>query len=446
MSLRILLVTVGVLLELTVSVRAHKPDPVDARLHDYLKSHGITRLDPGPRHSPVKVQLGRLLYFDKVLSGNRDTACATCHHPSLFTDDGLCLSIGTGGTGLGPQRIKGSSRPFVARNATDVFNRGSREWTTMFWDTRVAQVPGGSFATPAHAQLPSGLESVLAAQAMFPVTGHDEMRGFFGDPGNEIAVLPDSDFQGIWSAVMNRILSIPAYRRLFARAYPGVPQSKLGFQHAANAIAAFESQAFTRLDSPWDRYLAGDLQALDRSAKRGAVIFYGSAGCARCHSGNLLTDQKAHNLAIPQLGPGKPPSTPLDFGLENVTNNAADRFRFRTPPLRNVEATGPWMHNGAYTTLQGAVSHHLNPVSALMSFDLSQLPGNMSTTVRTDPITVHGLIEDLDPLVSQPLELSSREFSDVMSFLRSLTSPSLHQLNQVIPDRVPSGLPVDRLD
>jgi cytochrome c peroxidase len=429
---------------LTATARAQRPGQLDHALRKLLREQGIKRLDPGPRPSPAKVRLGQLLFFDKVLSGNRDTACATCHHPSFVTDDALSLSIGTGGTGLGPSRIKGATRAFVARNATDLFNRGASEWTTMFWDIRVAD-GAGSFATPAKGQLPPGLDSVLAAQAMFPVTGRDEMRGDLGDPNNELAAIDDSDFTGMWTALMARIRAIPAYTGLFADAYPGVPASRLGFQHAANAIAAFESAAYTRLDSPWDRYVAGVNWALDVPAKRGALLFLGRAGCVQCHSGNLLTDQRGHNIAIPQLGPGKPPSTPLDFGCGNITGAPADRFTFRTPPLRNVAVTGPWMHNGAYTSLAGAVVHHLDPATALLNYDPSQLSPDLSSTVRNDPATTAAVLATLDPLVQKPLSLSEQDLEDLMEFLGALTSPTLESLPLEIPDQVPSGLPVDRL-
>jgi cytochrome c peroxidase len=431
---------------LTANARGEEKSPLDRTLRAWLNAQGVTPLDPGPRPSAAKLRLGQLLFFDKLLSGNRDTACATCHHPSFFTDDALSLSIGTGGTGLGPTRVKGATRPFVARNATDVFNRGSLEWTTMFWDMRVSGTSNtGRYATPAGALLPSGLESVLAAQAMFPVTGRDEMRGMVGDLNNELAALADTDFQGMWSAEMARILAIPAYQRLFADAYPRVPASDLGFQHAANAIAAFESAAFTRLDSPWDRYVAGDNRALNTPAKRGALLFYGRAGCVRCHSGKLFTDQKAHNIAVPQFGPGKAPSTPLDFGHGNITGNSSDRFTFRTPPLRNVVVTGPWMHNGAYTTLGGALIHHLSPADALVNYDVSQLSPELQPTVRNDPATTAAVLATLDPLVQKPLVLSDRDLDELMTFLGALTSPSLGLLPLVIPDEVPSGLPVDRL-
>ena len=171
----------------------------------------------------------------------------------------------------------------------------------MFWDSRVSVIAGTRFNSPARGQLPSGLDSVLAAQAMFPITSRDEMRGHVGEEDifgneNELALVDDADFRGIWSAIMQRLLAIPEYVDLFQAAYPDVATEDLGFQHAANAIAAFEIDAFTLTDSPYDRYIRGNGDALSESAQRGAMLFFGKAGCANCHSGNLLTDQQHHNI------------------------------------------------------------------------------------------------------------------------------------------------------
>jgi cytochrome c peroxidase len=250
---------------------------LDAQLQAVLEEAGITGLDAGPQPSPEMVKLGEALFFDKELSGNRDISCATCHHPLLHSADGLSLPVGTGGVGLGPSRVLGTDRGFIPRNATDVFNRGAAEWQSMFWDSRVIGSPERGFTSPAGDQLPEALDNVLAAQAMFPVTSRDEMRGQLEETdvmgrSNELASIPDDDFQGIWRALIERLLNNPEYETLFARAYPGVAEEDLGFEHAANAIAAYEIVTFTFLDAPWDRYVAGEHAALSDEAKRGARI------------------------------------------------------------------------------------------------------------------------------------------------------------------------------
>ena len=146
---------------------------LDQELRAVIRESGISPLDPKPSPEPAKVALGQVLFFDKELSGNRDVSCATCHHPRFSTADGISLSIGASGMGLGPKRTLGSGREFIARSATDLFNRSSPEWTTMFWDNRVNGTPEIGFHSPAVGQLPPGLDSILAAQALFPVTHED---------------------------------------------------------------------------------------------------------------------------------------------------------------------------------------------------------------------------------------------------------------------------------
>ena len=419
----------------------------DQQLRAAMRTAEITPLDPGPQPAAAKVALGRALMFDKELSGNRDISCATCHHPLMHTADGLSVSMGTGCSGLGPTRTLGAGRSLVPRNAPEVFNRGASLWTTMFWDMRASGSAATGFTSPAHDALAPGLDNVLAVQAMFPVTSRDEMRGkaddtdIFGQP-NEVALLADSDFTGIWVALTQRLLGIPGYVALFSDAYPDIPTEELGFQHAANALAAFEIDAWTLLDSPWDHYVAGDDSALSQSAKRGALLFFGNAGCVRCHTGNLLTDQQAHDIAVPQVGPGKGAEAPLDFGRGRETGNVADRYKFRTPPLRNVAITGPWMHDGAYTTLEGAVRHVLDPATALRHYDVSQLAPDMQSTFQGGEQTLSAILANLDPLVATPPRLSDDEVNDILTFLEALTDPAAADLGRDVPDSVPSGLPV----
>lgn len=448
MKRRTILLLVAVLLWHTVpSTGAEKLDRI---LAGRLERAGIRPLDPGPLPSEARIRLGQLLFFDKELSGNRDMACATCHHPSLLTGDALSLSIGTKAVGgIGPFRDLGEGRPFIPRNAPEVFNRGAPDWTSMFWDSRIEIAPDGRIISPAGEILPPGLESVLAVQAMFPVTSRDEMRGrvgdtdVYGDP-NDLALIANDDLPAMWAVLMDRLLSIPEYQDLFAEAFPDIPADQLGFQDAANAIGDFENAAFTFLDSPWDDYVAGDLDALTDAEKRGAVVFFGDGRCFKCHSGSILTDQRHHNIGVPQLGPGKAPHEPFDLGRARETGRDRDLFAFRTPPLRNVTLTGPYMHNGAYASLAAAVLHHLDPVGALLNYDPSQLDPRLQDTVMDDPATLKSILATLDPQ-AKPIDITEEQFLDLLAFLESLTSPSLGELEATIPESVPSGLPVDVL-
>ncbi|HET9464955.1 MAG TPA: cytochrome c peroxidase [Gemmatimonadales bacterium] len=422
-------------------------DDVDTQVRDALAQANVTRLSRLPANDAALVRLGQALMFDKILSGNRDVSCATCHNPRSATTDNLSLSIGTGGSGSASARILGSARQFNPRNSQELFNRGYPEFARMFWDGRVSST-GGQLETPAGASLPPGLASSLAAQAMFPVTIRHEMRGQpgdldrFGSP-NELAELSDDDMPAIWAGIMARVLAIPEYVAMFEAAYPGVPVAELGFQHAANAIAAFTADAFTTVDSPLDRYLGGDASALGEAEKRGAILFFGNAKCGSCHLGPHLTDQLFHSIAVPQVGPGMTPNEPEDRGRERVTASAADRFQFRTPPLRNVELTGPWMHDGAYTTLEGAVRHYIDVELALRNYSTAQLREDLRATYLSDPTTLDAMAASIDSRVQAPLTLSDAEVADLVSFLRSLTDPAAADLAGTIPAAVPSGLPVD---
>lgn len=423
-------------------------ETVDQQLQAMIAAQDIQPFEPGLPVDPALAALGQALFFDKELSGNRDIACATCHHPTLRTGDSLPLSVGTGGEGLGTKRVLGDGRLFIARNAPDVYNRGSTAWQTMFWDGRVANSVRGYFVTPAGSQLPPGLDSVLAAQAMFPVTAVDEMRGrpgefdVFGQP-NELALIPDDEWAAMWDRLMERLLAYPEYVALFQAAYPDVPPGELTFAHAANAIAAFETGAFSQFQSPWHRYLQGDEAALSEEAKRGAILFFGDGACSQCHTGPLLTDQAYHNLAAPQIGPGKGAGAPLDYGRFQATGHPEDKFAFRTPSLLNVAVTGPWLHDGAYATLEAVIEHHLDPAGALAGYDATaNLPAELQETVVRDTAVQQEMLATLDPTLASIRRLGPREIEDLVAFLEALTDTAVFDLAHVQPATVPSGLPV----
>ncbi|MBA3658478.1 MAG: c-type cytochrome [Gemmatimonadales bacterium] len=406
---------------------------VDIQLRGALAAANITALPPAPPQNPALIELGRDLTFDKILSGNRDLACASCHVPASGTTDAQALSDGNGQRGLN------------SRNAPDLFNRGAAGFDFMFWDGRVARSADGSLRTPAGAVLPSGLTGALAAQAMFPVVMRHEMRGEAGDidrngQPNELAAFDDNDFPGMWRALMARVLAVREYVGLFQVAYPATPVDSLGFQHAANAIAAFTVSAYSHANSPFDRYVAGDDAALSEQAKRGALTFVGRAGCASCHNGPALSNNTFTNIGVPQLGPGFGDAAPDDRGREATTHDQADRYKFKVPPLRNVELTAPYMHDGAFTTLEAAVRHYLDVPFSLRNYDASQLEPALQGTVRTDE--VEAILSTLDSRVRQPLDLTDAEVADLVVFLQALTDPDARDLSSIAPASVPSGLPV----
>ncbi len=460
------------------------PDPVvDADYYD----------DGAP--APAKVELGRLLFFDKILSGNENISCATCHHPSLASGDGLALPLGEGPTGLGRERKAGGYPSLgvhgrVPRNSPAVFNLGAREFVRLFHDGRVEADPDGNyeggFITPAKWKLPAGLDNVLAAQAMFPVVSPAEMAGNQGE--NPIA---DAVFEnnaagegGAWQLLAERLKGIDEYVERFMKAFPDTVKRRedITYVLAANAIAAFQTREFRADASPFDEYLRGKADALSQSAKRGLRLFYGRANCSSCHAGKFQTDHDFHAIAMPQIGPGKGDgsdgsfwrATGLklaleDYGRGRVTYRSEDRYRFRTPSLRNVALTGPYGHAGAYRSLEAVVRHHLDPVASLHGYQIdgAALPAldnvleltadgasfgqNWLSPVRRDGFRLsdtwvqkndhlRGKIAAANELA--PIELSDAEVKDLLAFLDSLTDPRAAALDYVVPTLVPSGLPV----
>ena len=443
--------------------------------------------------SPAKVELGRALFFDKILSGNRNIACATCHHPRHASADAVSLSLGEGASGLGPERAAGPDQPVlgrVPRNAPALFNLGAREFTVMYHDGRIEPDPGGAwpsgFWSPAREQLPAGLDSALAVQAMFPVLSPIEMAGHKGE--NEIADAVAADrlagADGAWEKLAKRLRLIPDYVRLFKAAYSSILSAEdISFVQAANAIAAFEADVFRADNSPFDRYLVSrDPGTLQDGAYRGMALFYGEAGCSACHAGPFQTDHDFHAIAMPQIGPGKGdgsdgsywsatgfPAQLEDRGRYRVTFDRWDLYSFRTPSLRNVALTGPWGHAGAYATLEAALRHHLDPVAALDRYDPSEAVLPAATTViqangdgstlRFEPINPARLTDyrrrdrwvlEQDTLrrnIAEANDLPSRalddeDVADLLAFLDALTDPTSRDLDHLVPAAVPSGLPV----
>jgi cytochrome c peroxidase len=423
---------------------------LDQQVRQTISSWGVVPILEVKAQDPALVDLGRALFFDKILSGNRDVACATCHSPLASSGDGLPLAIGTGAV-EGQTRSLGKGRQFTPRNAPSLFNvaLGSQY---MFWDGRVSVDFGGSsqLHAPSGVTLPPGLSNVLAAQAMLPVTNRVEMRGDIGDRDllgnvNELAQIPDDQNQAIWNSVMHRVLAIPGYVQKFAAAFPSVPSSALGFQHAANAIAAFEASAFTKDNTAFDRYLAHDDNALSTDAKHGALLFFGKARCSTCHNGPMLGAQQFANAGVPQLGPGTGKQLPLDDGRENDVGfgpPTVQAFSFRVAPLRNVELSAPYMHDGVYATLEEVVRHYNNVDSALKSFDPTTLAPAVRPSYHGDGATIAAVSSTIDGRVKQPLSLTADEQRQIVAFLKSLTDPAARDLSSVVPASVPSGLPV----
>lgn len=329
--------------------------------------------------NPAKKELGRLLFWDPILSGGKEVSCATCHHPKHGYADGLSQSIGVGGEGLGQHRQETRPEiPRVGRNSPTVLNAAYNGLLNsgetydplaapMFWDGRVRS---------------------LESQALRPPTSFNEMRG--------TAYTEEATYDSL----LARLRTIPEYRQRFAEAFPG-SQETISKAHIGKAIASFERTLVAR-NAPYDRYLRGQKEALSEEQLRGMELFFGKANCASCHSGPMFSDYNYYKLAVE--------ASELT-GLDSGRNNA---FRFRTPTLRNITETAPYMHNGQHETLREVMNYY-----------------NKGKAEQKGIGNVHPKIK--------PLNLSEKEMTDIIAFLRSLTDPDY---DRQIPQQVPSGLPV----
>ena len=402
-----------------------------------------------------QVRLGQLLFYDKVLSGNQNISCGTCHHHDHASADGVSLPVGEGGVGVGPERTVGEGddriHRRVPRHTPALFNLGATGFDVLFHDGRVTPDPAhpSGFNTPAADDLPSGLADVVAAQAMFPVTSHTEMAGGRGE--NEVGSAAQGEIDHVWPLLAKRLQRIPEYEPLFRAAFDDIEQaSDITYVHAANALSAFQQFEWRADRAPFDLFLRGDVNALSKAALRGMDLFYGGARCASCHAGPFQTDHDFHAIAVPQFGPGRTrrfDSVARDRGRLNETDRIEDAYKFRTPSLRNVAATAPYGHTGAFATLEAMIRHHTDPVASNIAWrrDQAQLADH-DTLAKVDFLIMTD-VRDREALLKaselSPFKLSEAEISDLIAFLESLTDEASVAGRLGRPDRVPSGLAVD---
>jgi len=398
---------------------------------------------------PAQARIGQLLFYDKILSGNRNISCGTCHHHDHAGGDGLSLGIGEGGIGLGPERRAGDIRKRVPRNAPALWNLGHTSVDVVFHDGRleVSDQFGNGFDSPAEEWLPQGLDNIVAAQALFPLTAQFEMAGNPGE--NEIAGATHDRIDAAWPIIAARVRSVPEYAELFAAAFDTVDTPlDITIVEVGNALGAFITTEWRSFDSPYDAWLAGT--DLPPDAERGRALFFGEARCASCHSGPLFTDQSFHALGLPAFGPGRTRTfdkLPRDVGRMGETDLLSDAYRFRTPSLRNVALTAPYGHNGAYPTLDAMVRHHSDPAAsrAAWTTDMARLPSAPAIAAVDFAIRQDGreMARQSAVLDINPVALSESEIADLVSFLHALTGDTAMDRQMGRPLAVPSGLSVD---
>ena len=248
-----------------------------------------------PADNPLtkaKVELGKQLYFDPRLSGNDQLSCASCHDPKYGWADPKPRSLGVPGTELG-------------RHSPTIINTAYQRF--QFWDGRA---------------------NSLEEQALGPIQSGVEMK-------MDLEVLT------------KKLNEIPGYRQQFQDVFGGeVTAERIGM-----AIASFERTILCG-DAPFDRFKAGDTEALSEEAQRGRKLFFGKANCSACHAGANFTDNAFHNIGV---GYDKPAP---DLGRFAISKLSGDKGAFKTPTLREIARSAPYMHDGSIATLEAIVEHY----------------------------------------------------------------------------------------
>jgi len=470
------LVLLAVLLALGACNGADQPAPppvqadrLDTELAATLVRHQFTgtieqgletRL--GRKLDPALADLGRLLFFDRVASLHNDNACAGCHAPSHGFGDTQSIAIGIQSNLLvGPHR----QGPRNQRRTPSVANTAF--YPALMWNGRFSAPSGDPFDGRRGFLFPPPegstrfrpndplIRHLLIAQAFMPPTELNEAAGFTGihdglgglDPryavfdDGEGETCPAAGADGfrnepIRSRVAQRLNAAPGYVARFGTVFPAVRAgAPVDMTMFARAIAEFEL-SLRAANAPIDRFARGDTAAMNASEKRGALLFFGRANCVACHavSGNaneMFSDFQMHNIGVPQIAPRfgvgtgntifDGPGEDEDYGLAQVTGLTADRYRFRTSPLRNAALQPAYFHNGAFTRLEDAVRHHLDVPGSLKSYDAGRAGVASDLRGRLAPAANVGAT--IDPLLRAPMpdsiRLDAQEQDDLIRFVRN---------------------------
>ena len=425
---------------------------LDRRLAAVLHEHGFSgRVEEtlakrlGRPVDRRLADLGRLLWFDTITGLNNDNTCAGCHSPTNGFGDTQSIAIGIDNNGVvGPHRAGPRNMRRTPMAANTAF------YPRLMWNSRFASLSGDPFDNHAGFVFPApeGLSlsyepHLLVAQAFIPPTERTEAAGFHF-PGDNAAIRAEA---------LRRLNGVPAYRKLFRQSFPDAkPGAPITFDQFGRAIAEFEF-SLTFANAPIDRYARGDKNALTEDEKRGALLFFGKARCVQCHavagqSNEMFSDFQEHVIGVPQVAPRVTnntfdgPGLNEDFGQEQVTGDAKDRYKFRTSPLRNIAVQPTFMHNGAFTGLDDAVRHHLDVFASARGYRPDQAGLAADLAGPTGPI--EPVLARVDPILARPIDLTAEEFRQLVAFVRhGLLDPRAtpEQLRKLIPPAVPSSRP-----
>ena len=433
--------------------------------------------------NPGRADLGRLLFFDQILNLHDDNTCAGCHAPAFGFGDSQSIAIGIQNNAVVGIGRKG---PRNQRRTPSVLNTAF--YPSLMWNGRFAAGSGDpfdnslGFAFPlpeGTTRFPPGdplLTHLLMAQAHIPPTELVEAAGFTGTLGTlgprfdqfddglgrPVPLADPSGFRNepIRQRVLDALNETPEYRQRFGVQFPEVAAgAPIDFTMVGRAIAEFEF-SLVRADAPIDRFARGDHSAMSAAQKRGALVFFGKGRCVACHAvagtaNEMFSDFRMHVVAVPQIAPlfGAGLGNVIfdgagedeDFGLEQVSGSPADRYKFRTAPLRNAALQPAFFHNGAYTRLGDAIRHHLDAYTSARAYDARRFGVARDLQDRLGP--VESMLARLDPLLAEPIALSAGEFEDLVRFvseglLDERARPQ--QLCRLVPAAVPSGRPLPR--
>lgn len=354
---------------------------------------------PGNGTEITEIELGRLLFWDPVLSGEMDVACATCHHPDFGYADGRALGIGVGGEGLGPDRFDAVNDDIglVPRNAPTIINTVfngmdddgdyNTDLAPMFWDNRTQS---------------------LEAQALGPLESFVEMRGHAYS--EDLAL----------DSVVARLENIALYRQYFSEVYGN--NNSISAEQIGTAIAAFE-RTITAINSPFDRFNAGDQNAMTQAQIRGMNRF-DQIGCDDCHSGPMFSDFELHTVGVPD-------HNQLSFSDEGANGT----YAFRTPTLRNLDETGPYFHNGVGEDLEETIRFYITA----RNFARNNNGGGPGGPGGPNGLNVNPNVNrnDIAEEVEDLRNFDGDDIQDIIAFIQALNDPDF---DRTIPSEVPSGL------
>lgn len=351
---------------------------------------------------------GKALFESKILSGNNDISCINCHLDQFGSADGLPMGAGVLGSKEGDERYFDGKGILVQRNVFSLKGRAHKDFVNYFWDGK-AQIQENKIVSQFGDELSQKFDSLFSVASILPLIERDEFVGY--DNEIEEAVgnkLYKKRYDSIGKVIRKRLLEKKdketaslSNKLLLAN----INLTTFELADAGNLLVKFFEKKFPCEISAWDKYLQGDLSALSKDQKKGAILFFGKGRCASCHSGTFFSDFDFHSIGTPQGFFGVH-SRHRDIGRAGITNRVEDLYKFRTPPLTLVRETPPYGHSGAFKTLKSVIIHHFNPYEFYKVndtyyqsdyFDIGKIIGSRSSVLTS--IDIH-TEEEIDQLTN----------------------------------------------